>query len=88
MKKSLLFIIGILFFHVQVDAQCKKIYSFETDQYGGPSPSVEFNGKLVFSAFDPLHGRELWCTDGTESGTFMIKDIWAGTSSGIGEYFT
>ncbi|MFN0188698.1 MAG: T9SS type A sorting domain-containing protein [Bacteroidia bacterium] len=87
MMKSLLFIVGFLFWQIQVDAQCKKIYSFDTDQYGGPSITIEFNGKLVFSAFDPASGRELWCTDGTESGTFMIKDIWAGTSSGVGDYF-
>ncbi len=44
MMKSLLFIVGFLFWQIQVDAQCKKIYSFDTDQFGGPSTTIEFNG--------------------------------------------
>ncbi len=30
---------------------------------------------LVFSASDGIHDREPWVSDGTETGTFMIKDI-------------
>jgi ELWxxDGT repeat protein len=33
---------------------------------------------LFFSASDGEHGRELWRSDGTESGTTMVKDIWPG----------
>ena len=32
----------------------------------------------VFLADDGIHGRELWVTDGTESGTALLKDIHAG----------
>ena len=42
-------------------------------------------GKAVFVAYDPNHGRELWVTDGTASGTRLVKDITPGvgdTSSG------
>lgn len=81
--KSLLFIIGFLFLQIHVDAQCKKIYSFDTDQIGGPSTTIEFNGKLIYSAFDPAFGRELWCTDGTDTGTYMLKDIWTGSNDGL-----
>lgn len=28
-----------------------------------------------FVANDGIHGKELWITDGTENGTFMVKDI-------------
>lgn len=69
-------------------AQCDKIFSFKTDQFGGPSSALILNGKLFFSAFDSIHGRELWCTDGTPEGTRMIKDIWPGIGNGIGDYFT
>jgi len=33
---------------------------------------------LHFTANDGIHGRELWQSDGTESGTFQIKDICPG----------
>jgi ELWxxDGT repeat protein len=43
-----------------------------------PSNFTEFNGEVYFSASD-ANGTELWKTDGTESGTVMVKDIYSGT---------
>jgi ELWxxDGT repeat protein len=41
------------------------------------------DGILYFAAKDLLHGEELWKSDGTEAGTVLVKDIWAGpTTSG------
>lgn len=36
------------------------------------------DGALFFAAEDGVHGSELWRTDGTGSGTFMVKDINTG----------
>src|SRR5262249_8117843 len=36
--------------------------------------------QLFFSARDAAHGQELWVSDGTQSGTHLVKDIIAGTS--------
>lgn len=53
----------------------------------GPSESsmpsgMTFNGKFVlFVATDLQHGRELWRTDGTLSGTILVKDIVPGPYS-------
>lgn len=47
----------------------------------GESLFVDVNGTLFFTANDGLHGMELWKSDGTESGTFMIKDIFKGPTN-------
>ncbi|MDG1172713.1 MAG: SUMF1/EgtB/PvdO family nonheme iron enzyme, partial [Opitutales bacterium] len=45
-----------------------------------PAEFTEFNGEVYFNASD-ANGQELWKTDGTESGTVMLKDIHPGTDS-------
>lgn len=52
----------------------------------GLVPIKEVGGALFFPANDGVHGRELWCTDGTAAGTLLVKDIWPGISSGL-DYF-
>lgn len=52
-----------------------------------PKGLFVFNGKLFFSAAEYQHGSELWCTNGTLMGTFMVKDILAnGTTGGSNPY--
>jgi ELWxxDGT repeat protein len=43
-----------------------------------PSNLTNVNGILYFLANDGTHGKELWRSDGTASGTTMIKDIFPG----------
>ena len=49
------------------------------------SPSIaEFatlNDHTYFVARDPVHGKELWKTDGTAKGTVLVKDIYEGVLS-------
>lgn len=47
------------------------------------SEFIEFNGKVVVSALDGQHGFEPWISDGTQIGTFMLKDINPGNASSL-----
>ena len=50
---------------------------------GSSSSPFEFtyvNGLTFFVARDLLRGEELWRTDGTPAGTFLVKDIFPGPS--------
>ena len=49
-----------------------------------PGGFTEFNGSLYFSAKDG-NGMELWKTDGTASGTVIVKDIYPGSDNYFGE---
>lgn len=39
------------------------------------------NGKLYFTSYDPDTGVELWSSNGSDTGTELVKDIMAGTDS-------
>ncbi|WP_172992252.1 ELWxxDGT repeat protein [Lacipirellula parvula] len=43
---------------------------------------------LYFGGNDPTGGAELWRSDGTEAGTFRVKDIAGGTNSSNPKYLT
>ena len=45
------------------------------DEYGDQYPLVGVGGTVFFSADDGVHGRELWASDGNETGTVLVKDI-------------
>ncbi|HOS39673.1 MAG TPA: choice-of-anchor D domain-containing protein [Spirochaetota bacterium] len=67
-------------------------FSLVKDIYPGadidstPQGITEMGGKVYFTAIDALHGRELWCSDGTTAGTVLVKDINSGSTSGPSGY--
>jgi ELWxxDGT repeat protein len=51
---------------------------------GDGDPSwVALGNVLIFVGFTPEHGYELWRSDGTEQGTWLLRDIWPGPRNGI-----
>lgn len=46
-----------------------------------PSELVVANGQLFFAADDGTTGRELWKSDGTATGTTLVRDIFAGSQA-------
>jgi ELWxxDGT repeat protein len=44
-----------------------------------PAYYAVFNGKLYFGANNGVNGNELWSSDGTESGTKLVRDIDTGS---------
>lgn len=41
-----------------------------------PTNPIRLGNKLFFDANDGLHGREMWVSDGSNSGTYMLKDFF------------
>jgi ELWxxDGT repeat protein len=52
---------------------CVKDINPISSQSANPYDFCVYNGLLYFSATDGTHGEALWRTDGTDSGTIMIK---------------
>lgn len=66
-------------------AMINNINPFATDDNSrsGPRTLKFINDVLFFVAEDGIHGEELWQSDGTESGTEMVQDIYVGSPGSI-----
>lgn len=56
-------------------------FGFEGTSRLGPNSLVDVGGIAFFVANDGVSGNELWRSDGTLSGTAMVKDINPGSAS-------
>jgi ELWxxDGT repeat protein len=48
--------------------------------YSDPRALAAVDGVVYFNADDSLHGRELWRSDGTAGGTYMVRDVSVASS--------
>jgi ELWxxDGT repeat protein len=63
-------------------------FPIDTGNLSNPNNLTNVNGTLFFSGFDFAHGTELWKSDGTATGTVLVKDINAGSGSSVPRYLT
>jgi len=54
------------------------IANFEGRASWTPGERIAYHDKMLFTAGDDPHGRELWITDGTLGGTRLLKDVVPG----------
>ncbi len=66
------------------DAMANKPVFLNTATANTHDVMIGLNNKVIFKAQTASLGEELWVSDGTQAGTFLLKDIRAGAaSSGI-----
>ena len=68
------------------EAQAFQVSDIDPSASGRGTPILrfaEFQDEVYFSAFDPLNGHELWRTDGSESGTGLVRDLCPGPCDSI-----
>jgi trimeric autotransporter adhesin len=83
MKKSIILLAFVIASRVSLYAQVPQLVK---DIYVGINQSnndiqgIELGGNIILNANDGISGSELWFSNGSNAGTYMIKDINSGTS--------
>ena len=53
------------------------------DKSSNPQNFIEYNGKVIFSAYTESFGQEYWVSDGTPDNAQLLKDIHPGKRNSI-----
>ena len=70
------------------DGTMRLVKNINESSGSDPEQFIEQQGRVFFISNDGIHGDELWVTDGTEAGTFMVKDINPGMGTSRPGYFS
>ncbi len=52
-----------------------QVFQHPTSSMGIGNSSISFNNKLYFNLFDSNYGLELWATNGTNNGTYLVEEV-------------
>ncbi len=64
------------------------VNALPSDASSGPANFVQVGNVTFLTASTPATGIELWKTDGTEAGTVLVKDIFAGSDGSDPQHLT
>lgn len=92
--KKLVLISLWLFFSYASFAQPVLLKDLDPKGWGNPTGFTAFNGKAYFNATSPdttvgvpdFTQKELWVTDGTDSGTYMVYDLPSNVGGSLNPY--
>src|SRR5262245_1984076 len=65
----------------QLARRVKDINTTTSSAGSNPSSGIQIGNITYFNANDGVNGTELWRTDGTPGGTWLVKDIRLGSGS-------
>ncbi len=82
----LVYLLSSIDLHAQQLTLVKDIWPGTSGAVGMFHKSLVFNDRLYFTANDGTHGEEYWSSDGTESGTELLKDIHVGSPHATPDY--
>ena len=60
----------------------ENLFQGDSDYVGNARSQIAYAGKVYFTAWTVDLGRELYATDGTVAGTYLVKDIMPGNPEG------
>jgi ELWxxDGT repeat protein len=83
MTRLILFcFLAIQSFATNLSAQAKKVADINPNGSDKVFDLIQLaDNRVVFSANDGIHGAELWVSDGTTTGTELIRDMVVGSNS-------
>ncbi len=82
MKKILLFLLTTISLNSFSQATLIKDIN-QGNSSSNPTLKTQYKSHIYFIADNGINGKELWRTDGTETGTVLFKEFIAGSESGI-----